>query len=485
VEDYGKVKAEVVSLSVMGEPSALLPKKDAELFMGMKRALEDADNMESHVPSFQNHCTASEGNKMAELIKGGRVPTYSRSNYEHLARFHGADALKDIVKLNAENRIANCLPPTYHMYNPGATVDGDDLKSKLFSAVQGHNFPDDHREEVDLTPRLGDSKSKDPRVRRRQTLAALLRETRPQKVLKLVGESQKFPPAIRRLGLMPGESVMDPATQAFLSQFPRGLPTDEAQAIVSKVGQLLRQGRLDEAIGLIQAAENKDAARNRTASPLLKVLQRRWFTMRVARKTKRGQIVTPEEQSICRNVLVEIKQLQVEANEQGAVETALVALINLEDWDFLLTLPPDPKFPLVQTAQIIISLLIVMTGGTLTMDVKKTCANLFEAIKPLLVPSAFALGSGKRARASAAAASEAAQKDEGKRVLCRFLKAVRQPAFLQVMVSMLVALYNEKADDANSRIHGEVAVLPFVPTASQQGSANDVLDVLQMIVGEK
>jgi hypothetical protein len=495
VEDYAAARTHVAAL---GERPTL-PSKEATVFGGLRRALADPDDLDNRVPAFVNHCTASEGRQMLARAKKEEIPIYAKVNYEHLARYHLAVAADDLAALTARSRVKCGAAPTFNMFSPKAPevekTEGDS-KSLVFTAVQQVSHTsgneDEVKETVDLLPRLGDAKTRDQRVRRRQILSALLRETKPLKVQKLVAETQKLPPAIRRLGLAPAETGADPAAQAFLSQFGRGQEADTAQAFVSKAGQMIKQGKLEEAASLSQAAEEADRAKNHGGnSPPLKALQRRWFGARMALKAKKGLTASPNEQEICRSILFEMRLIQPDlGGEQqlqgvGVVEAALVTLVNLEDWEFLMTLQPEPKYPIAHTVQIIISLAMVLRGETLTLDIKKSCLNLLEALKPLLSPPAFAMGSGKRARASAAAAAEASLKDDGRRVLTRVLASVRHPQFLQVAIALLTALYNEKADEASARLQCDVPALPFAAPPVSAGTAHDLLDVIQSIVAEK
>ncbi len=112
--------------------------------------------------------------------------------------------------------------------------------------------------------------------------------------------------------------------------------------------------------------------------------------------------LSPEDQSKCRQHLVDMRAIlahQAAANVAAdklssssspssvgtdVIEKSLVALINLDDWDFLMTLAPEAKFPLLQVTQLVLQLCVVLRGGTITLDIKKTCQSLADALRPLV-----------------------------------------------------------------------------------------------------
>ena len=124
----------------------------------------------------------------------------------------------------------------------------------------------------------------------------------------------------------------------------------------------------------------------------------------------RGNLqLSPEDQSRCRQHLLDMRTIlahQAAANVAAdklssssstsvgsdVMESSLAALVNLEDWDFLMTLKPEPKFQLLQVSQLVLQLSVVLRGGTITLDIKKACAALSEALRALVSQPMVATG---------------------------------------------------------------------------------------------
>ena len=276
---------------------------------------------------------------------------------------------------------------------------------------------------------------RDPKVKRRQTIASLLRETRPLKLQKGIVDAQKFPPSIRwLLGQQdPGENTsgsIGAARAAALALsaavLGRGVEAEVAAAASLRACQLLRLGKMAEASAMMETMDEAVNAKGAGAHPLRTTLQLRWFTAKMAEKADKNMQVSPEEQSKCRQYLVDMRSINPDniAGAAEVIETSLITLVNLEDWDFLMTLPPDARFPLLGLTQLVLSLLVVLKGGSITLDIKKACQTLADTVRPILGAS-FGVAGGKRSH-------NGSTKDEGRAALLRFLASIEHPSFMQV-----------------------------------------------------
>ncbi len=63
------------------------------------------------------------------------------------------------------------------------------------------------------------------------------------------------------------------------------------------------------------------------------------------------------------------------------IESSLAALVNLEDLDFLLKLPIEPKFPLLALSQQTLQLAAAARGDAITLDIRKTCQAVADSLR--------------------------------------------------------------------------------------------------------
>ncbi len=178
----------------------------------------------------------------------------------------------------------------------------------------------------------------------------------------------------------------------------------------------------------------------------------------------------------CRQCLVDLRSLNAEMHS-SLVENAVAVLVNLSDWDFLLTLaPPDPRFPVLHLAQATVALATYIKGSSITLDIKKNCQALVEAIKPIMVVSSTS--SAKRSKESMGLREDLIAKAN----LIRFFSKVWHPFFLQILATLLAALHNEACEDSAYRIHHDFTPLPFASSSPPtSAAASELLAGLRLV----
>ncbi len=168
---------------------------------------------------------------------------------------------------------------------------------------------------------------------------------------------------------------------------------------------------LEDASHLIQSIEDVEKARGggraSSGSQHFKGLQRKWFAARMEAKSKlrtatMASATTQEEQARCRQHLLEMRsvlahqaaasvaadKLDASSSSSSAagvevLELSLAALVNLEDWDFVLGLA-ESKFAPLSLAQRTLQLAVALRGGAITLDIKKTCQAVADTLRPVV-----------------------------------------------------------------------------------------------------
>ncbi len=111
----------------------------------------------------------------------------------------------DITTLNTTARIEHCQPPNYDSLEGSLTLSStresankNRKKQDLLAAMTNLKPPNSWTTKV-VVPKLGEYKSKDPKVRRRNVISQLFKETKFPRIHKFVTDAHKAGLMVRRL----------------------------------------------------------------------------------------------------------------------------------------------------------------------------------------------------------------------------------------------------------------------------------------------
>lgn len=396
------------------------------------------------------------------VITNPQLPLYWRINCELAALYEQKKEGNELVAANVEHRIKASQPS---MSNPSTTGPSssqftsslDLKKSKMMNALLAMETPKLWSGKVTITSKLQEPKTKVTRIKRRNLISAVLRESKPAKLQKAVHDLEKHPISLRMLSNK--WSLDDQFFAGYAALISgRGKDAEIGFVYLNKLFQLLKTGFVDEASAMFRRLEGFELETTRgNVTPAFKALQFHSFSMRIETALAKGQGVSVEDQNRCRQFMLELPNLNIEMYEV-ALENCLAVLINHQVWDAIFAIQ-EPRWKTIQFCQIVLSLSLFINGGNINIDVKKSCLHLTDLLQHMLQP--ISGGAGKRSRDGLS-----------NRINCfyltRLIKKIRRPEFFVVLHSIFATLYNELAEDSANAISQHFPSLPVTSASLPQ-----------------
>lgn len=429
----------------------LSPDVDLDIYRGLKLAV---GQREFEPPPFDadNHEAMS---TMMEAVRQQKRPLYWHSHIERAASYYQHAQASDLIQRNAHIRIRDSCPPNYDTlcianqdYEASRSAEvKDSRKSEIFATFndldacqslfssEKPNFSSAH---------VYEPRSKRAKLKKRALLANLFRATKPDKLGKLVNDTNKMQPVLRATTRWSVDSVDPREILATLNRGGKDANVDFV--LLSKVNQLLNINQTVEARALLKLVEDKNSKGLAGAlrNIQFQVLSAELCHFFVEKKLAPNELVTK-----CRETLTNLRLLFTDIQTHH-LDNCLVTLINREDWEFIMTLE-EPRWLMLQITQLLITITNMVRNGTTNLslqrrsDLKRSCQTLTELICPLLQSG------GKRGRG----AEVVVGKQSEKQILVNYLVKIHHPEILNIVASILITLYKYSNDDTSLKvIHG-------------------------------
>ncbi|TRY75313.1 hypothetical protein TCAL_01659 [Tigriopus californicus] len=437
----------------------LSPDVDLNIYQGLKLAV---GQREFEPPPFDadNHEAMT---TMMRAVRQQKRPFFWHSHIERAASYYQHGQARDMIQYNAHIRIRDSCPPNYDTlaisnedyeasHPEKATADSrkdeifatfndlDSCHSLLFSSEKP-NFSSSH---------VYEPRSKRAKLKKRVLLANLFRATKPEKLSKLVNDTNKVQPVLRATTRWSVDSVNPQEILATLNR--GGKDTNVDFVLLSKVNQLLNINQTVEARALLKLVEDKNS---KGLAGALRNIQFQVLSAELCHFFVEKKLAPNDLVSKCRETLTNLRLLFTDIQTHH-LDNCLVTLINREDWEFIMTLE-EPRWLMLQITQLLITITNMARNGTTNLslqrqsDLKRSCQTLAELICPLLQSS------GKRGRG----AEIVVGKQSEKQILVNYLVKIHHPEILNIVASILITLYKYSNDDTTLKVAHGFPTLPL------------------------
>lgn len=316
------------------------------------------------------------------------------------------------------------------------------------------------------------SKSKSAKtVKKRDLLLSLMREKRPEKILKLIQDLQKMNVNIRR-----AITRWHLDDMSIVQAAGRSIDSDYVFILLVKAQQLTQMQLFEESMDLLTATEKlfNDKPWSADKNKAMNYLQMLKINLKMTEyQESKGQIV---ENDFIPEVKECFEKFLTNANEaQSQVFEMLVAtLLNLDQFEFILK-QSGKSFNMIRLACLISSTVLNFHRKPHTSDFKETCRSLADIILPVLQQNPQ-----KRSRDRDNQNQVANQE---KAWIKRLLKRIHSPQVLSVLCAFLVTYYNSTNEDALLEIQCELPPLPLTVNSSISINEDSLLSFIQILAG--
>lgn len=406
--------------------------------------------------------------------KKDEEPLYHLVNEELACKYKGQQkAYDNLAVKNAALRIEAGLPiPQSEEALKKAELRGLEIFAQYLNGTKTVSYgkPPSFSEKTDR------NKSKAPKnVRKRDLLLALMREKRPDKILKLIQDLQKLSVNVRRCVLrwqLEDLTVVQAAGRA--------IDSDYVFVLLVKVQQLIEMKDFEESMALITAVERvfNDKPWSNEKAKATQYLQMQKVLLKMTEYQEcKGQNMEDidefaKEVRDCFDKLTTIANAS-EGHSQ-VFEMVVVTLLNLDQFDFLLS-RSDKCWNLIRLSCLISSAVISFHRKYFnTGEFKETCRALADIILPVLQQSSHK-------RSSSSSRDLNLKEAQEKQWIKRLLKRIHSPQVLSLLSAFLVTYYNSINEDASLEIQCELPLLPLTVNSSITINEDSLLSFIQML----
>ena len=430
--------------------------------------------------------TVKSSKKKSALTDKTAAPLYQQIKDELVLKHKGQQRPYDIaLGKNIPQRIENGLP----FPQSEESVKKADLKAmdQLVQYLNGtkavsYGKPPSFNEKMDKTKSKGCSKS----VRKRDLLLALMREKRPDKILKLIQDFQK----IASLSVKKAVYRWHLDDMTIVQAAGRTIDSDYIFVLLAKVQQLTQMKAFEESTVLLTAAKRviEDKPWSKEKSDALQFLQLQKASLAMNEyQNSRGQGLEDSdiakltaEVKECFDNLINPPHQSASATQSAAqsevFEMTVATLLNLEQFEFIAQRSDKCPYNMVRLASLISYLVCKFHKKYYnTLEFKDKCKALAEVLLPMLQQQGL-----KRSSSSHKGESHSGSGND-KQWIKRLIRRLHSPQILSMLCAFFVTYYNSINEDASLEIQCELSPLPLTVNSSVTIHEDTLLSFIQML----
>ena len=430
--------------------------------------------------------TIKNGNKKKSLPDDQATPFYQQIKDELLLKHKDQQRPYDMaLAKNIPLRIERGLPfPQSEECVKKADLRGMDSLVQYLNGTKTVSYgkPPSFNEKMDKTKSKGCSKS----VRKRDLLLALMREKRPDKVMKLIQDLQKISVNVKKAVL---RWHLDDLT--IVQAAGRTIDSDYIFVLLAKVQQLTQMKAFEESKVLLTAAErviNDKPWSNEKAKALhFLQLQKASLAMSEYQNSKGVGLEESDLDSLkaevkeCFDNLIKLDSsvASASATQSQVFEMTVATLLNLDQFDFIVQRSDKCYLNMVRLASLISSLVCKFHKNYYnTGEFKENCKALAEVLLPVLQQQGLKRSAGGGSNKSGA---DNATGGGDKQWIKRLIRRLHSPQILSMLCAFFVTYYNSINEDATLEIQCELPPLPLTVNSSFSIHEDNLLNFIQML----
>ncbi len=429
-------------------------------------------------------------------------PLYKRVNEELAAKYR--DEVKDLDSL-ALDKIEEGLPfaPTSEL----AKKSGDDL-----GGLEGFSqyMTEVKKVSYGKPPPLGSvDKSTGPKpsktqksLRKRDLLLALMREKRPDRIQKLIQDLQKMNVNVRKavISRWPRmDDVVVVQAAAGGASGGRAIDADYAYVLLVKIKQLGAMKAFDEIEPLMTALErlfnDKPWSTEKALTMQYLSTQKALWRMEEYHEDK-GDIDKDDLADLTKEVKEAFDQLLKTMANGGAdpssghvFEMAVVTLLNLGEFDFILERSRDKGWNLIRLASLMASMVVSFHRKLYnTPEFKQYCKTLADMVMPVLQQVKKYFNSKKIVtlnvlilfQGTKRSARDSNKDSQEKQWIGRLLRRIHNLDVLGLLCSFFITYYNFTTEDTEIQCP-ELPPLPLPVNSNVQIKEDSLLAIIKTL----
>ena len=412
-------------------------------------------------------------------IANDQVPLYHQIKDElgHKHREQSRPYESALAK-NIPQRIDQGLPfPQSEDSVKKADLKDMDLLVQYLNEIKTVNYgkPPAFNEKFDKSKSKGVSKH----VKKRDLLLALMREQRPDKIMKLIQDLQKISVNVKKAVLR--WKLED---WAIVQAAGRTIDSDFVYVMLAKVQQLIRAKVFDESKILLTATErvinDKPWSNDKAKATHFLQMHKAALAMKEYQNSK-GQRLEEEdlnklvtEVKDCFDNLIKAGIGNVNQTQSELFELTVATLLNLEQFEFISQRSSVyGNINMVRLASLMSSAVCKFHKKYYnTGEFKENCKALAEILLPVLQHQGM-----KRSSMGSSKAADASEKQWIKRLLRR----LHSPQVLSMLSAFFVTYYNSINEDASLEIQCELPPLPLTVNSSISINEDSLLSFIHML----
>ena len=408
------------------------------------------------------------------------VPYCRRIKAELSAWFKGQTPLSEkLTEKNVDLKLKCGFPQNFEFFrlepDTANRLDGDNVKENrtLVQYLSGFKKIDYDKNNCQIPNDKMWNKIKHPKLKKRDLVLALLRENRPEKIVKILQDLTKLNMPIRRM-ISRWTSHDSTKIANLLSQ---SNDANYVFVLMAKLQQFLLMGYFNDTkpffIGMErQFGLDKQAQQQQRYQQAIVQLR---LQNAIIQMSKYGKDHTTADRDLYVQTRACLDQiLEAGLSEQFSVlEQAYVTLLNLGDFEFVLSKCKDKQQMNAKRRNLIhfaglLSAAVPHIHGRVSpgtgQDFKKTCRGLAD----FLLPTVQSNPSAKRSREITS--KNEMSSSETKNFIAKFILKLDHPEVLTLLGGFFVSIYNSAVEDSSHEIHSELPVLPVSANSSSNAT---------------